>query len=61
LAKAHRLKAQIESSEYASLEGLANAVGCNRTFVARMLRLTSLSQDIIEAILRGDEPAGLSL
>ena len=26
-----------------------------------MLRLTSLAPDITEAILRGDEPAGLSL
>ena len=26
-----------------------------------MLRLTSLAPDIIEAILRGDEPEGLSL
>ncbi len=28
--------------------------------VGRMLRLTSLAPDIIEAILRGDEPDGLS-
>jgi len=27
----------------------------------RMLRLTSLAPDIVEAILRGDEPDGLSL
>jgi hypothetical protein len=26
-----------------------------------MLRLTSLAPDIIEAVLRGDEPSGLSL
>lgn len=35
--------------------------GCDRTYVGRMLRLTSLAPDIIEAILRGDEPNGLSL
>jgi len=29
--------------------------------MGRMLRLTSLAPDIIEAILRGDEPDGLSL
>ena len=33
----------------------------DRTYVGRMLRLTSLAPDIIEAILRGDEPDGLSL
>ena len=31
------------------------------TYVGRMLRLTSLAPDIIEAILHGDEPDGLSL
>jgi hypothetical protein len=36
-------------------------MGCHRTYVGRMLRLTSLAPDIIEAILRGDEPDGLSL
>jgi hypothetical protein len=41
------------------LEDLAK--GCDRTYVGRMLCLTSLAPDIIEAILRGDEPDGLSL
>ena len=31
------------------------------TYVGCMLRLTSLAPDIIEVILRGDEPDGLSL
>jgi len=57
----HRWQAQLESGEYASLEDLAKDVGCDRTYVGRMLRRTSLAPDIIEAILRGDEPAGLSL
>ena len=56
-----RWQAQLESGEYASLEDLAKDVGCDRTYVGRMLRLTSLAPDIIEAILRGDEPDGLSL
>lgn len=61
IAKGHRWQAQIESGEYASLEDLAHAAGCDRTYIGRMLRLTSLAPDIIEAILRGDEPDGLSL
>ncbi|NBB81560.1 MAG: hypothetical protein GVY36_19325 [Verrucomicrobia bacterium] len=56
-----RRRAQLESGEYASLEDLARDVGCDRTYVGRMLRLTSLAPDIIEAILRGQEPDGLSL
>ena len=61
IATGHRWQAQLESGEYPSLEDLAHAVGCDRTYVGRMLRLTSLAPDIIEAILRGDEPDGLSL
>lgn len=61
IAKGHRWQAQLESGEYASLEDLAKDVGCDRTYVGRMLRLTSLAPDIIEAILRGNEPDGLSL
>ena len=61
IARGHRWQAQLESGEYPSLEDLAHAVGFDRTYVGRMLRLTSLAPDIIEAILRGDEPDGLSL
>ena len=61
IAKAHRWQEQIESGEYASIEDLAQALGVGRTYVGRMLRLTSLAPDIIEAILRGDEPNSMSL
>ncbi len=61
IAKSHRWQAQLESGECPSLEDLAKDVGCDRTYVGRMLRLTNLAPDIIEAILCGDEPDGLSL
>ena len=61
IAKGRRWQTQLESGEYPSIEDLAHAVGCDRTYVGRMLRLTSLAPDIVEAILRGDEPDGLSL
>jgi len=61
IAKAYRWQEQIESGEYACIEDLAQAVGVDRTYIGRMLRLTSLAPDIIEAILRGDEPDALSL
>ena len=61
IAKGHRWQAKLESGEYASIEDLAKDVGCDRTYIGRMLRLTSLAPDIIEAILRGNEPDGLSL
>ncbi|NQU75807.1 MAG: hypothetical protein HQ546_05785 [Planctomycetes bacterium] len=61
IAKAHRWQEQLESGEYAGVEDLAQALGVDRTYVGRMLRLTSLAPNIIEAVLRGDEPEGISL
>ena len=61
IAKAHRWQEQIEAGEYAGIEDLAQAVGVDRTYAGRLLRLTSLAPDIGEAILRGDEPDGVSL
>jgi len=61
IAKTHRWQEQLESVEHASVEELARAVGCDRTYVGRIMRLTSLAPDVVEAILQGDEPDGLCL
>ena len=61
LAKAYRWQEQLESGEYAGLEDLAAANDVDRTYVGRILRLTSLAPEIVERILNGDEPAGISL
>jgi hypothetical protein len=47
--------------EYASLEDLASTNRVDRTYVGRILRLASLSPEIVKRILDGDEPEGLSL
>ena len=39
---------------------LANAVGKDRAYVARVLRLTLLAPEIIHAVLTGDLPDGFS-
>ena len=61
LAKAYRWQEQLESGEYAGLEDLAVANGVDRTYVGRILRLTSLAPEVVERILEGDEPEGISL
>ena len=61
LAKAYRWQEQLESGEYASLDDLATANGVDRSYVGRVLRLTSLAPKIVEAILDGSEPDGVSL
>ena len=43
------------------MQARVQALGVDSIYVGRMLRLTSLTPDIIEAILCGDEPDGLSL
>ena len=61
IAKAHHWQEQLESGKYVGVEDMAQALGVDRTYAGRILRLTSLAPDIIEAILRGDEPNGISL
>ena len=46
---------------YATIEDLARAKDVNATYVSRVLRLTLLAPDIVEAILDGRQPAELGL
>jgi hypothetical protein len=61
VARAHRWQELLESGRYASIRELALDAGVDNSYLARMLRLTLLAPDIIEAILDGTEPDGLSL
>jgi len=61
LARAHRWKKLLDEGKFESITELAEAVGLDVSFAARLLRLTLLAPDIVEAILMGKEPNGLSL
>lgn len=61
LARAHVWQDLIDSGKYESIADLARALDVDRTYVSRTIRLAQLAPDIVEAILRGDEPSGLSL
>ncbi len=61
IARAHHWKELIDSGKFASLSELANAIGLAVSYAARIYRLTYLAPDIIEAILDGREPDGLSM
>jgi hypothetical protein len=61
LARAHRWKRMLEEGRYRSAGELAEAEGVTRSFVNRLLRLTLLAPDIVEAILDGDQPKGMQL
>jgi hypothetical protein len=61
IARAWKWQEELESGKYASIEDLARAKKLDRTHVGRMLRLTSLAPEIVEALLAGQERKGLSL
>ena len=61
ISRAHRWKKMLDEGSYGSIAELAQAVKINRHYLARLLRLTLLAPDIIEAILDGREPDGTSL
>lgn len=51
LARAFRWKRMLDSGEFASIAELAAREGIAFTYMARVLRLTLLAPDIVEAIL----------
>jgi hypothetical protein len=61
IARAYRWKRLIESGHFASIAELAAAEKINQSYLCRVLRLTLLAPDIVEAILDGRNPAGLQL
>jgi len=61
LARAHRWQRMIETGEVPGMEAFAERHGVSRTYVARILQLTSLAPELAQAVLAGTEPSGMSL
>jgi hypothetical protein len=61
IARAFRWRRLLESGAYATVEEIAAAEKINGSYVSRVLRLTLLAPDIVEAILDGQQPAALQL
>jgi hypothetical protein len=61
LARAHRWKKLLDTGDYPTVQDLAEAEKINPSYIARILRLTLLAPDIVEAILDGRQPVGLQL
>jgi hypothetical protein len=61
LARAFHWEKLLDEGRYATIAELAEALGVDRRYVGRILTLTSLAPSLVEAIVRGDEPSGLSL
>ena len=61
LVRAHRWRRRIESGRAKSITDLAEQAGVTDAYVCRLLPLTCLTPDIVEAILDGRQPKGLRL
>jgi hypothetical protein len=59
--RAHRWRRRIESGQAKSITDLAEQEGVTDAYVCRLLPLTCLAPDIVEAILDGRQPKGLRL
>ncbi|MEQ8767252.1 MAG: hypothetical protein RL885_25300, partial [Planctomycetota bacterium] len=61
VARAYRWQELLEAGEYRSTTELAEALGVDRAYVSRTLRLTSVAPWLVERIVLGDEPEGVTL
>ena len=59
LARAHRWNRLLESGRYGSAAELAAAEKINPSYVSRVLRLTLLAPEIVEAIVEGRQADGI--
>jgi hypothetical protein len=61
VARAFRWRGMLESGEFATINELAAAEKINPSYVSRVLRLTLLAPEMVEAILDGRQPGEMSL
>ena len=61
LARAFRWRKLLETGAFATAAEIAAAENINAAYVGRVLRLTLLAPDIVEAILDGRQPAAMTL
>jgi len=61
IARAFRWREMLENGTHATIAEVAAAEKINESYVGRVLRLTLLAPDIVEAILNGRQPAEMTL
>ena len=61
LARAFRWRRMLEEGRYGSIRELAKAEDVDRAHVGRLLNLTLLAPDVVEAMLDGRDPRGVTL
>ncbi len=61
LARAFRWKRMLETGEFTTIAELAEREGIVPSYMSRVLRLTLLAPDIVEAILEGKQDSTMTL
>ena len=61
IVRAYRWREMLESGKYQCAADLAKAEGVNDSYLSRVLRLTLLSPEIVEAIVIGLQPSTLQV
>jgi hypothetical protein len=61
IARAFRWRAMLENGTHSTIAEIAVAEKINESYVGRVLRLTLLAPDVVEAILGGRQPAEVTL
>ena len=61
MARAFRYQRLLDEGRYASISEMAGAERVERGYLGRLLRLTLLAPDIVEAILNGRRPDRMGL
>lgn len=60
-ARAFRWKKLLDEGKYGSIAEMADALGINRWYMSRILRLTLIDPKMVTAIVDGTAPDGVSL
>jgi hypothetical protein len=61
LARGFRWSKLLETGDFATVEEIADAENINPSYVSRVLRMTLLAPEIVEAILAGEQPEELTM
>lgn len=61
LARGFRWQKMLREGDYQTLEEIADAENINPSYVSRLLRMTLLAPEIVEAVLAGRQPPGLTM
>jgi ParB-like chromosome segregation protein Spo0J len=61
MVRAHRWREMLESGRHGTAADLSRAEGVTKSYLSRILRLTLLAPEIVEAVLDGKQPRELDL